>query len=99
MFFSLVQPLNAALSMLITESGIIILSSSVQLQNASLLIVVSELERVIFFSLVQPLNAPSSIIVTESGMVILSRLVHFPKASSPIVVSELGRVMLSMPQS
>ena len=67
---------NASFSILVTESGIVMLFRFVQPQNALRPILVTLSGMVIFVRFVQPLNARNLIFFTLSGMVILVRLVQ-----------------------
>ena len=70
------QPSNAQSSIVVTEFGIVIVLSDLQLENAYFPIIFSEFERDTDLSLVQEAKAARPIEVTELGIVTDTRFSH-----------------------
>ena len=89
---NLLQSLNAAFLILVTELGIVTEVKELHLKNANSLIVVTELGIVTEVKEMQRANANSPIVVTELGIVTEVKELQPANASFPIVVTELGIV-------
>ena len=87
--------LSKALSLMVTDSGILIFVKELQPRKAWVPMAVTESGIVMLAKDSHPSKVPFSMDVTDSGIVMLAKDLQSRKASRPMVVIDAGMVMLS----